>query len=497
MAQFGDAIQITRQEKPLDPLNTQTRQAIEELKARLSEENRRHQTDYPCEAPGRQPIHTVYGGAHLFKPDTAAVLGSLAVRTLQAYAPDSVSFARCVALPGAEDLPSDPETASELRRRLDDDPEKVRCEQPAAWLAHAVYARTVAKLEREPVEDYRIDFEDGYGNRPDAEEDAHAEQAAQAVARGMRTPLFPPLLGIRIKPFSEALRERSMRTLELFLTTLLTQTAGRLPDGFVVTLPKVGTAAQVSALAELLRIIETEHGLAANSLRIELMIETPESIVDSEGRFAIPTLLKAAPLRCRGLHFGAYDFTAACDITAQYQSLFHPAADFARHVMQVCTAGRGVELSDGATTILPIAPHKPGDTPLTERQKEENQLVVYRAMRLHFQDVQRSLKNGFYQGWDLHPAQLPTRYAAVYAFFLQGFDSASARLRNFIGKAAQATSVGDTFDDAATGQGLLNYFLRAWNCGSITEEEVLSTGLTVEELRRRSFLKILENRRGQ
>ncbi len=481
----------------MEPLSTTLRQfSIEGLKARLSEANREYETDYPGEPCRRQPIHTVYGGAHLFRPDIGAVLGSLALRTLQAYAPDAVSFARSVALPGADDLPSDPGAAVELQQQLDEDPEKVRREQPAVWLAHVVYNRTVSKLEREPVEDYRIDFEDGYGNRPDAEEDAHAVQAAQAAALGMGTPRFPPFLGIRIKPLTEALRDRSIRTLDLFLTTLLSQTAGRLPDGFVVALPKVTTPAQVSALAELLGIFETEYRLAANSLRFELMIETPESIVDSEGHLAIPRLLKAAPLRCRGLHFGAYDYTAACNITAEYQSLFHPTADFARHLLQVCTAGRGVELSDGATTILPIAPHKPGDAPLTERQKEENQLVVYRAMRLHFQDVQRSLRHGFYQGWDLHPAQLPTRYAAVYAFFLQGFDSLAARLRNFIGKAAQATLVGDTFDDAATGQGLLNYFLRASNCGAITEAEMLSTGLTREELRERSFLKMLENRRG-
>jgi hypothetical protein len=62
-------------------------------------------------------------------------------------------------------------------------------------------------------------------------------------------------------------------------------------------------------------------------------------------------------------------------------------------------------------------------------------------------------------------------------------------------KLAQATLVGDVFDDAATGQGLLNYFLRALNCGAITEEEVLATGLSVEEVRCRSFAKIVAERR--
>jgi len=75
-------------------------------------------------------------------------------------------------------------------------------------------------------------------------------------------------------------------------------------------------------------------------------------------------------------------------------------------------------------------------------------------------------------------------------------ESAGARLHNFVEKAAQATLVGDVFDDAATGQGLLNYFLRGINCGALTEREALEmTGLSLGELRGRSFLKILNGRR--
>jgi hypothetical protein len=124
--------------------------------------------------------------------------------------------------------------------------------------------------------------------------------------------------------------------------------------------------------------------------------------------------------------------------------------------------------------------------------------VVHRAWRLHYEHVRQSLVNAYYQGWDLHPAQLVTRYAAVYGFFLEGLGAASERLRNFVQKAAQATLVGEVFDDAATGQGLLNYFLRAVNCGALTEDEALErSGLTLDELRGRSFVKILKNRRGQ
>jgi len=483
---------------------------IEAIAGRLSEANRKHDAEFPGESSARQPVHTVYGGAHLFKAETAATLGSIAQRTLRTYAPDFVSLARLVGLRGAETLPDDAESQAKLQQEFHRDPEHARLGQShvgshvgaQAWLAHAVYERVLAKLQREPVEDFRIDFEDGYGNRPDAEEDFHAvetaRQVARGVARGGSVPLFPPFIGIRIKPFTEAARARAMRTLDLFLQSLLTETNGSVPQGFIVTLPKVTIPAQVEALAELLGRAEATHHLPPGSLRLELMIETPQSIIDAGGRLAIPALVRAAAGRCRGLHFGVYDYTAASNITAEYQTLEHPAADFARHVMQVCAAGRGLELSDGATNILPLGPYPEtaDGPPLTPPQREENRTVVHRAMRLHFQHVQRSLRHAFYQGWDLHPAQLPTRYAAVYAFFLQGFDSAAARLRNFIERAAKATLMGDIFDDAATGQGLLNFFLRASNCGAITEAEALGTGLTPEELRGRSFLKILSNRRG-
>jgi hypothetical protein len=116
-------------------------------------------------------------------------------------------------------------------------------------------------------------------------------------------------------------------------------------------------------------------------------------------------------------------------------------------------------------------------------------------MRLHYDHIRHSLTHAYYQGWDLHPAQFPTRYAAVYAFFLEGLDQAGERLSNFVESAAKATLVGEVFDDAATGQGLLNFFLRAINCGAIDETEATSrTGLTLDEIQTRSFLAILEGR---
>ena len=416
---------------------------------------------YPGESGRRQPVHTVYGGAHLFKSDTTVKLGQLAVRSFEAFAPDAVTFAQAL------DLPPN--------------------------LADTIFSRVGEKLAREAVEDFRIDFEDGYGTRSDAEEDGHTIAAAKEVARGMAEGTLSPFIGIRIKTFSEELMRRSIRTLDLFLTTLVAASGDKLPNNFVVTLPKIIAPDQVSVLADIFDEIEPKLGLAAGALKMEMMIETTQSIISSDGEIGMPKMLEAARGRCTAAHFGVYDYTASCSITAAYQDMLHPACDFARSMMQVAFGGTGVWLSDGATNIMPVAPHR-GEN-LTDKQIAENQSVVHRAWKLHYDHCRHSLANAFYQGWDLHPGQLPTRYAAVFTFFLEGLDAASERLRNFVEKAAQATLVGDVFDDAATGQGLLNYFLRAINCGAVTEQEALDlTSITLDELRSGSFVKILKNR---
>ena len=304
--------------------------------------------------------------------------------------------------------------------------------------------------------------------------------------------MLPPFLGIRIKPLSRELAPRSIRTLDIFLSTLVEASGGVLPPNFVVTLPKITSRTEVETLVWLFEHLEDRLDLPAGSLRMEIMVETTQSLLDSSGRAMLPRLLDAAAGRMTGAHFGTYDYTANCDITAAYQSMGHPACDFAKHMMKIAFAGTGVALSDGATTIMPVTPHR---GTLTDAQKAENRAAVHSAWRLHATDVRRSLTGGFYQGWDLHPAQLPTRYGTVFGFFLDGLTAASDRLRNFIDKAAQATLVGDTFDDAATGQGLLNFFLRGISCGAVHEDEATATGLSLEEIRTRSFVKILNGRR--
>lgn len=443
----------------LKPENTQA------LLAKLRAANLSFTVENPGDGAGRQPVHSVYGGAQIFKFDTAQKMGGVALKFMRDYFPDAATMARVLNI-------------------------KVKPEQ--------VYARVVAKLEREPVEDFRIDFEDGYGNRPEAEEDADAERCALEVAKGMDEGTLPPFIGIRIKTFSDELIARSMRTLDIFVSTLLVKTGNQLPSGFVITLPKVNIPEQVRTCAELLAQIEDANQLARRTLKMEIMIETTQAIISPAGIMPMRALVKAADGRCIGAHFGTYDYTASCDITAAYQSMTHPACQFAHDVMKVSLAGTGIMLSDGATSIMPVPKYRTsglddGET-LTAEQLAENATIVHAASKLHYDQARNSMRNAFYQGWDLHPAQLPTRYAAVTAFFLEGLDQASARLKNFVSKFAQATLVGDVFDDAATGQALLNYFLRGLSCGAVTEEETLATGLTLAELRGKSFVKLIAGR---
>lgn len=462
----------------------------------LKEANAAFTRAFPGEPEERQPIHTVYGGAQLFRADMAQRLGAGAKRALDEYGPDFVTFARGVGLPGAATLPTELSEIAALEAALAKDPSAVRAASPAAWLANTIYTRVRSKIDREPVEDFRIDFEDGFGTRPDAEEDETAVRCAKELAKGDKERTLPPFHGIRIKSFAEETRVRGMRTLDVFLTTLVGE-LGRVPEGFRVTLPKVTIFEHVAALVELFELLEKGLGLGAGTLKLELMMEMTQSVIDEHGSINLPKLLKAAKGRCIGVHFGTYDYTAGCNITAAHQVMTHPSCSFARHAMQVSLSRTGVFLSDGATNVMPVPVHRAEEgATLSVSQLAENRASVHAAWRLQYEHVQDSLTRGFYQGWDLHPAQLPIRYASVYAFFLSGFDAAADRLRNFVAKAAQATLLGDVFDDAATGQGLLNYFLRGINSGAVSEEEVLSrTGLTLEEVQLRSFAKILERRR--
>lgn len=419
---------------------------VNKLKADLSKKNQEFLKHYPGDSSKRQPVHSFYGGAHLFKSDSALKLSQLAVQSMTENAENPDVFSNAMGFNGTRSF------------------------------NETIYERVLNKLKKEAIEDYHIDFEDGYGSRADDEEDGHAKSVALEVAKGHKEGTLPPYIGIRIKPLNDEVFSRSIRTLDIFISTMLNETKGVLPSNFVVTLPKITVPEQVDVLVQILEKLDPSKD---NQIPIEFMVETQQSIFAANGTAALQDLVKRAKGRCVGAHFGTYDYTASSSITAAYQSMDHKACDFARTVMQVTLAGTGIFLSDGATNVMPVGDRE----------------TVHKVWKLNFTHVRNSLVAGFYQGWDLHPAQLPVRYAAVYSFFLENLPQASARLKAFVAKATQATLLGDVFDDAATGQGLLNYFLRAINCGAITESEALATGLTLEEIRSRSFHKIMEARR--
>jgi citrate lyase beta subunit len=369
-------------------------------------------SQYAGDAGDRQPVHTCYVPADQVTGDVAASWGAAALSALEENAPRPGVFAALFGLSGE--------------------------------LAEVVHAKVCAKLADEPVEDLRIDFEDGYGVH--ADEDGDAVRCAELAAGWTSPPV-----GIRFKSLdTRASAERGLRTLDLFVTAY-----GRAP---MLTLPKVTDVAQVAALVDVLSVLEERLGLG--TLRFEIQVETARSIVDGEGRLAIPRFVAAGGGRVSGLHFGTYDYTAACGLSAAEQHLAHPACDFARHVMQVSAAGTGVRLSDGSSNVLPV-----GD-------------AVGEAWRTHFGLVLRSLGHGFFQGWDMHPAQLVTRYAANYVYYLRNVGSDARRLRAYVDSSASGV-----LDEPATAQALAMSLRRAVDCGALSATEMAElTGLAENEL---------------
>jgi citrate lyase beta subunit len=355
---------------------------------------------YPGERAGRQPVHTVYVPADKVTPDLVDVWRADALQAMDAHG---------FAYPNADQVRD--------------------------------------KLRREPIEDLRIDLEDGYGVRDDAQEDTAVKAAAAALNEGIR----PPFVGLRIKSLEAATRRRSLRTLDLFVMAF--------QDTFTITLPKVSGPEQVYAMVALCDKLETGYGLTTGALTFEIQIEVPAAVLGADGAATVAKLITAADGRCTGLHYGAYDYSAAAGVAAAYQSMEHPAADHAKAVMQAAAAQTGVRLSDGSTNILPV-----GDTD-----------AVRAAWALHHRLVRRSLERGFYQGWDLHPGQLPTRYAATYAFFADGREAAVTRLRRYLDRQDSGIA-----DEPATARALAAFLLRGLDCGALSPQQV---GFSRAELR--------------
>lgn len=395
----------------------------DDLDARLADVDAALASHYPGERVGRQPVHTVYVPADRFHPGLVADHGAAALAAAEAH-------------------------EASLLALLDEDRD--------------LLSRVRAKLAREPVEDLRIDFEDGYGTRPDDEEDGDVRRAAGDLRAALAAGTSAPFTGIRFKGFEAPTRGRGVRTLTLFLARLVED--GPLPETFVVTLPKVTAVEQVEALVHVAGRLETELDLGDGALRFEIQVETPQSILGPDGSALVARMVHASAGRCTGLHYGTYDYSAACGIAAAHQSLEHPVADHAKAVMQAAAAGTGVRLSDGSTNVLPVG--SPDE--------------VAAAWATHLRLVRRSLARGYYQGWDLHPAQLPTRFAATFGFYRDGLASAAARLRTYVERRDSGV-----LDEPATARALADYLLRGTDCGALSQDEVTDgTGLDAHRLAR-------------
>ena len=373
---------------------------------------------YPGGTATRQPVHTVYVPAG---DDVDAGLagrwGEEALESLAEHAPSPSALAAATGLDG---------TAVE-----------------------AVWEAVTAKLAAEPVEDLRIDFEDGYLREGDEREDLHAVAAGRALVGAVTSTVPVPFCGIRFASFEAPTRRRGLRTLDLVIGAALE--AGPLPHGWVVTLPKVTSVEQVLGMVEACARLEAAHGLGPGTLRFEVQVETAQAVLGPDGTATVARLVHAGAGRVSGLHYGTYDYSAGLGIPAAQQSLEHPAADHAKAVMQLAAAGTGVTLSDGSTNVLPVGARDD----------------VHAAWHLHARLVRRALERGYYQGWDLHPAQLPTRYLATYVFFSAGLPTVGARLRRYLDRRA-----GGVLDEPATAQALADFVLRGLRCGALADADV-------------------------
>lgn len=399
--------------------------SITDLSEQIVAASTQHARRFPGLPRGRQPVHTVHVPADRFSRTTAADFGAEALRLFNHHTPGDGSFGTAFGL--------DPGIAGTVRERV------------------------AAKLATEPVEDLRIDFGEGYGVRPDPEEDAHVAQVVEAVAAAYQAKSLPHFWGLRVKSFADGGHERAMRTLDGFLTSLRDR-LGRLPGGFVITLPRVVMAEHVAIFVAYLDRLESSLGLPNGILRFEVQIEVPEIVIDVTGRTGLRAVIDAADGRLSAAHFGAEHYTAALGLPPDEQRLDHPACDFARHIMQVTFADTGVRLSDGSTEVMP---------------RNDSADEINRTWSVHSAQLRHSLRHGFLQGCDLHPAHLPSRFAVLYAHHLTGVDEAIGRVRAWYERGRL-----DGVAEPPAILALIARLQRAADCGAIDPSALPTPGAT-------------------
>ncbi|OAK51326.1 DUF6986 family protein [Rhodococcoides kyotonense] len=377
--------------------------------------------DYPGDRIGGQPIHTVYVPASVADVGIPQQWGSQAARLVDAHADVVESLDAAGVLTTVRDV-----------------------------------------LHTSPIQDLRLDFEDGYGWRSDEDEDRDARHAGQVLSALAADPTGPSWVGIRPKGLAAHERRRAVRTLELVLDA-----AGGVPNGFVFTVPKLRVAEQVTAVVALCEELERAHGLTDHALRFELQIESPQAVVGPDGTATVARALRLTDGRCTSLHYGTYDYSAACGITSAQQSLAHPVADHAKNVMLAAAAQTGVWVCDGSTQVVPAG----------------SQADIEAALRRHFGLVTRSLERGFYQGWDMHPGHLVTRWAATLGFFRDAMPTAATRVAAYLSR--QDSGV---MDEPATAQALAGVLVRGLDSGAVTERELSDVSSSITRASLRSLL---------
>ncbi|WP_373198665.1 DUF6986 family protein [Mycobacterium marinum] len=374
--------------------------ALAHIDAVLAQVDQELAARYPGDGPGVQPVHIVYVSAAEATSQTPSQWGAAAAALLQRHV--------------------------DLLSELGDD---------------AALGLVQRRLAAGPIEDLRLDFEDGYGIRGDDVEDDDAVRAGQTLRS-----LGLPVCGVRIKGLTSSEWRRALRTLELVLDG-----AGGVPDGFVFTVPKLRAGDQVGAAVQLCEALETAHGLPTGALKFELQIESPQAVIGPDGAATLARAIHMSQRRCTGLHYGTYDYSAACGIAPQHQALDHPVADHAKAVMLAAAAQTGVRVSDGSTNVVPEG---------TEEQ-------VVQAFRSHYRLVTRSLERGYYQGWDMHPGHLVTRWLATFTFFRAALGVAAPRLQAYLERAG-----GGVIDEPATAEALAAVVLRGLDCGAFSADQV-------------------------
>ncbi len=402
---------------------------VERLLAGVEAAEDRYRAGWPGAPETRQPVQVLYVPADRITADLPTALGTEAGRLLDTHAPDAPAFAEAMGI-------------------------------EVGALAEDVRARVVAKLGTEPIEDLRVDLEDGYLGRSEDQEALDAVASARAVAGWVAAGTAPPFVGLRVKSFSDGLARRSVATLDRFVGTLLEE-LGDLPAGFVITFPKIVTVAHVAAFVEVLDHLEDVHDLPRGRLRFEVQIETTPSVLGPEGRVELRAIREAGAGRICAAHLGVYDYTAGLGLPPREQRLEHPACDFVRHLLQVTFAGTDVRLSDGSNNAVPTA-----DT----RQE------LHRVWSRHAAAVRHSLAHGYVQGWDLHVSHLVSRYATVFADLRAGIDEVLERLQRWYAD----DHTGGVLDEPATVRRLEATVQRAVDAGALGTDEVrVRTGRSV------------------